>query len=104
LFSLDRLDQTLSAALRNCSIESRIDASIGTLGLAENRQHSRNCRDRSNQCQRNTNGFSLIRIESIGQEKCDPGAEHGPGDDDEAEFRPSKLDFFHKSKISGYEV
>jgi hypothetical protein len=59
---------------------------IGTLGLAENRQQSRNCRDRANQRQRNTNGFSLIRIESIGQEKCDPGTEHCPCDDDEAEF------------------
>jgi len=43
-----------------------VDALIGTLGLAENRQQSRNCRDRANQCQRNTNGFSLIRFESIG--------------------------------------
>jgi len=34
--------------------------------LVENHQDARNRRDRANECQRNTNGFPLILIESIG--------------------------------------
>jgi hypothetical protein len=83
--------------------ESFIDASSGTLALGENRQDSRDRRDRADECQRNTNSFPLILVESISQKKCNPCTEHSPRDDDETEFWPSKLDFFHKSKISGYK-